>query len=76
MLEHGVQRMKQLDGDYDQRLLGRFALGRCSSSTWKLYWRTRCGDRPQGLVKFGGLERLEEKRGPIREGCLLRIQPS
>src|SRR5215471_3778563 len=27
MLEHGVQRMKQLDGDHDQRLLGRFALG-------------------------------------------------
>jgi hypothetical protein len=27
MLEHGVHRMKQLDGDHDQRLLGRFALG-------------------------------------------------
>jgi hypothetical protein len=27
VLEHGVQRMKQLDGDHDQRLLGRFALG-------------------------------------------------
>ena len=27
MLEHSVQRMKQLDGDHDQRLLGRFALG-------------------------------------------------
>src|SRR3989454_3620390 len=26
VLEHGVQRMKQLDGDNDQRLLGRFAL--------------------------------------------------
>src|SRR5215470_3477274 len=27
MLEHGVHRVKQLDGDHDQRLLGRFALG-------------------------------------------------
>src|SRR2546426_10699254 len=27
VLEHGVHRMKQLDGDNDQRLLGRFALG-------------------------------------------------
>ena len=27
VLEHGVHRMKQLDGDHDQRLLGRFALG-------------------------------------------------
>ena len=27
MLEHGVHRMKQLDRDHDQRLLGRFALG-------------------------------------------------
>ena len=27
MLEHGVYGMKQLDGDHDQRLLGRFALG-------------------------------------------------
>ena len=27
MLEHGVHGMKQLDGDHDQRLLGRFALG-------------------------------------------------
>jgi hypothetical protein len=26
-LWHGVQRVKQLDGDNDQRLLGRFALG-------------------------------------------------
>jgi hypothetical protein len=26
MVEHGVHRMKQLDGDHDQRLLGRFAL--------------------------------------------------
>jgi hypothetical protein len=26
MLEHGVERMKQLDRDHDQRLLGRFAL--------------------------------------------------
>src|SRR5881296_4260847 len=26
VLEHGVQRMKPLDGDNDQRLLGRFAL--------------------------------------------------
>jgi len=27
VLEHGVHRMKQLDGDHDQRLLGRLALG-------------------------------------------------
>jgi hypothetical protein len=27
VLEHGVHRMKQLDGDNDQRLFGRFALG-------------------------------------------------
>ncbi len=27
VLEHGVHRMKQLDGDHDRRLLGRFALG-------------------------------------------------
>ena len=27
VFEHGVHRMKQLDGDHDQRLLGRFALG-------------------------------------------------
>jgi len=27
VLEHGIQRMKQPDGDHDQRLLGRFALG-------------------------------------------------
>src|SRR2546430_16141523 len=27
VLELGVHRMKQLDGDHDQRLLGRFALG-------------------------------------------------
>ena len=27
VLEHGVHRMKQLDGDHDQRLLSRFALG-------------------------------------------------
>ena len=27
MLEHGVHRMKQLDGNNDQCLLGRFALG-------------------------------------------------
>ena len=26
MFEHGVERMKQLDRDHDQRLLGRFAL--------------------------------------------------
>jgi len=27
MLEHGVEGVKKLDGHYDERLLGRFALG-------------------------------------------------
>jgi hypothetical protein len=27
MLEHGVEGVKELHGHYDQRLLGRFALG-------------------------------------------------
>jgi len=31
VLEHGVYRMKQLDGNHDQRLLGRFALGLLAS---------------------------------------------
>jgi hypothetical protein len=31
VFEPGVHRMEQLDGDHDQRLLGRFALGLLAS---------------------------------------------
>ena len=58
MLEHGVHRVKQLDGGHDQRLLGRFALGLLAEINGAPLATTAHG------IDGGEVERPTRRQGP------------